>query len=323
MDCLKLQGKFTSAGTAKTLTFPFNVDWIRVWNATQAATQQSTGRGVEFFWQTGMAADTGFEYKKTNSTDVVNLVVLASGGFTVVNSTANVLSALNSTITAISTASTPVVSATSTTGLNTGDTVRLIDVTNAAQLNGLDFTVGAVTTDTSFTLAYMVQLGVAGTTANFRKVIYPDMFQPNKRYISSMTSSGVSTVVKTTVTNEFVVGQSVRLIVPAIYGMKEANEKLAKITAINASLNTITVDLDSSGFTAFAFPDATDALVPFTPAQVIAVGEDGQSPTVTASKFKNNSFIGMKLAAGAQSPAGSASDVIYWEAGKSFSVNNE
>jgi len=31
----------------------------------------------------------------------------------------------------------------------------------------------------------------------------------------------------------------------------------------------------------------------------------------------------MKLAAGADSPAGSSSDVIYWRAGKSFSVSNE
>ncbi len=36
----------------------------------------------------------------------------------------------------------------------------------------------------------------------------------------------------------------------------------------------------------------------------------------------NVSYIGMTLAAGTSSPAGAASDVVYWTAGKSFSVDN-
>lgn len=324
MDCLKLQGSFTSAGVSKTLTFPFTPDWIRVRNYTQAATQQSTGRGIEFYWQKGMPSDSAFELKKTNSTDVANMVVITSGGFTPINSTQNILSALNTTVSAISTASTPVVSASSTAGLNNGDTVRLIDVAGAPQLNGLDFTIGSLSANTSFTLAHMAQLAIAGTTASFRRVVYSDMFAPNLRYISAITSSGTSSVIKTTVTNDYAVGQLVRIHVSDAYGMTQMDGLIAKITAVDSSANTITVNVDSSAFTAFAFPTAVIATnQDFTPAHVVAVAEDGQYPTVTKSQTYNTSYIGMKLAAGAQSPAGSTSDVIYWECGKSFSVNNE
>lgn len=124
---------------------------MRVYNYTQAATTQSTGRGVEFFWQRGMAADTGLEYKKTNSTDALNLVALASGGFSLIDSSnvAAANSAVNSTITAISTASIPVVSATSTVGLTSGNVVRFIDVAGAQQLGGILFQVDNVVANTS------------------------------------------------------------------------------------------------------------------------------------------------------------------------------
>jgi hypothetical protein len=37
----------------------------------------------------------------------------------------------------------------------------------------------------------------------------------------------------------------------------------------------------------------------------------------------NTNFIGVRLAPGIASPAGANADVIYWVAGKSFSVTNE
>jgi len=325
MDCLKLQGKFTSNGASKTLVFPFTPDWIHTYNDTQIATAQSTGRGVEFKWNKGMAQDSAWEWKKKDSgLDEIKMVKITSGGFTMINSTQNKLGALNSTVTAISTASVPVVSLTSTTGLNNGDTVRLIDVDAAPQLNGLDFTIGSISTDTSFTLAYMAQLGVAGTTASFRRVNYTDMFEPNLRYISAITSSGASSVIKTTVTNDYAIGQLVRIHVGPEYGMHEMDTLTGKITAVDSSANTVTVNIDSSGFTAFAFPTAIQATnASFTPAHMVAIAEDGTYPNAVDSVISNTSYIGVKLAAGVQSPAGSNNDVIYWEVGKSFSVTNE
>jgi len=139
------------------------------------------------------------------------------------------------------------------------------------------------------------------------------------RYISAITKAA-SAVVTMTVTHGFTVGQEVRLIVPAAYGMVEANNLQGMITAIDATYNTITINIDSSSFTTFAFP--LTGAAPFTPAIVVPVGEDVTYPNSNDDATTNTGYMGLKLAGGAQSPAGSASDVIYWVAGKSFSVDN-
>lgn len=322
------QGRFTSTGVAKTLQIRSDVDWMKVYNYTQAATQQATGRGVEFYWQRGMASNTGIEYKKTNSTDALNMVTLTSGGFTLVDTSASPNAALNATITAVSNAAIPVVSNSGTNGLIAGDVVRIYDVAGAQQLGGYDFTVGYNTlTSGTFSLDYMAQI-VAGTTGSWRKIKWDPLFYPRRRSITKITQASQA-VVTMSVTHGFKVGQAVRFVVPAAFGMVEMDGLLGTITAIDTTTttgNTITVNIDSSAFTAFAFPLTAD--VPFNQAQVIPVGEDtaealDAAVDILSDATINTGYIGMILAAGAQSPAGSTSDVIYWVAGKSFSVSNE
>lgn len=318
------QGYFTSDGTAKILSIRSDVDWMRVINWTQAATQQGTGRGVEFYWQRGMAADTGVEYKKTNSTDALNMVTLSSGGFTLIDTSVQAPGALVSTISAVSTASIPVVTNSGTNGLVAGDVVRLINVAGAPQLGGMDFTVGYNTlSTTTFSLDYMAQLSVAGTTGSWRKISYNPLYYPRRRFITKITQASQA-VVTLSVTHQFTVGQLVRFYVPSAYGMSQINGLQGEITAINTTTtsgNTVTVNIDSSGFDAFAFPLA--AAFPFTQAQLVPVGEGTDasiaSPNLLDDATINQGLIGMRLAAGAQSPAGSSSDLIYWTAGKSFS----
>jgi hypothetical protein len=105
--------------------------------------------------------------------------------------------------------------------------------------------------------------------------------------------------------------------------MTEMDNLIGNITAVSTANNTITVDINSSAFTAFSFP--LTAGVPFTFAEVIPVGEtaNGTFANSLDDATNNVSIIGMKLAAGVDSPAGSSSDVVYWRAGKSFSVSNE
>jgi len=313
------QGKFTSTGANTTIQLRSDVDWMEVYNWNQLATQQSTGRGVKFFWQRGMAAATGIEYKKTNSTDALNLVALSSGGFTLVDSSVIVPSAVNSTVTAVSTASLPIVSASSTANLVAGSVVRFINVLGAQQLGGIDFQIDTVSANTSFRLPFMSQLGGAGTTGSFRIIPFDPLYYPTHRYITAITAANPA-VVTMSVAHGYTVGQKVRLMVPAAYGMIEANNLLATVTAIDTTNNTITTDIDASAFTAFAFP--ATAAAPFTPAMVVPVGEaaSGSYLNLLDDATINTGYIGMILAGGAQSPAGSASDVIYWRAGKSFNV---
>lgn len=315
------QGSFTADGNAKTIQLRGDVDWMKVYNQT-VLDAAGAGTGAMFEWFRGFTTDTGIEYKKTASTNALQIDMLTSGGFTLVDTSAASLSAINSTVSAVSTAATPVVSASSTSGLSDGDTVRMVDVTGAQQLGGFDFTIGSVVASTSFTLAYMSQLAGAGTTGSFYKVKYDPLYYPRHRYITKATQAS-SAVITLSVTHGYTAGQKVRFKVPSAYGMTQLDNLTGTVTAVSTANNTITVDIDSSAFTAFAFP--ATAAVPFSPAMVIPVGEAAESSYINLldDATYNSGYIGMTLAAGTDSPAGASSDVIYWIAGKSFSVDNE
>lgn len=322
------QGSFTSTGANTTLVIRSDVDWMKVYNYTQSANGTGSSQVVQAYWQRGMAAGTGLAITKTITTLASVATALASGGFTLVNSSLNAPGVLVSTITAISNASIPVVTNSGTNGLVAGNIVRLVNVAGAQQLGGTDFTVGYNTlSTTTFSLDYMAQI-VAGTTGSFRKIAFDPIFYPRRRTITKITQA-TQAVITLSVTHGYQVGQSVRIYVPAQFGMTQFNGIEATIVAINTTTtsgNTITVNVDSSAFTAFAWPVSSN--VAFTPAEVIPVGEDtaaalAANVDILSDATINTGYIGMVLGGGAGAPAGAASDVIYWVAGKSFSNNGQ
>lgn len=320
MSSIIQSGTFTSDGTAKQLNIRSDVDWMEVENYTQLATTQATGRGVIFRWYRGMAAGTGIEITKADSnSDALQGETMTSGGFTLLDTSNQTPGTLNATITAISNAAVPVVSNSGTNGLSAGDIVRIIDVTTGQQLGGMDFTVGNSTlTSGTFSLDYMAQIVTAGA-GSWRKIDFDPIYYPRRRFITDITGA-TSAVVTLSVTHGFTAGQAVRFNVPAAFGMTEMDGLIGNITAVSTANNTITVDIDSSAFTAFAFPVSGD--VPFTHAQVIPVGETANSTYANTldDATDNQAVVGMLLGAGIDGPAGSSSDVIYWKAGKSTLV---
>lgn len=61
---------------------------------------------------------------------------------------------------------------------------------------------------------------------------------------------------------------------------------------------------------------------------MIPVGEDtaealALSADILSDATENTATIGIQLAGGAGNPGGAAADVMYWVAGKSFSVDNQ
>lgn len=325
------QNVFTSNGSAKLLQIRSGVDYIQTVNQTQIAAN-AVSTGYKFFWQYPMADGTAVEYKSNAGGTAVNMVWLTTGGFTPIDTTVNTPGP-SVALTAISNATPPVVSTGSTAGLNNGDIVRLYNVTGAQQLGGLDFTIGGIVANTSFTLAFMRSI-VAGTTGAYRCIPYDPYFYPPTRVISKIGSSTLNganvAIVTLTVTHAFTVGQKIRFVIPTVtnlsFGMPALNDVEATILAVGAAdtngvTNTITVDVDVTALGTFAWP--LTANVPFTPAQVVPVGANtaaanaaGVNPFADAQV--NQGFIGMRLAAGVDSPAGQANDVIYWIAGKSF-----
>lgn len=322
-----LTGSFTSTGSSVMIPVRSDLDWCYVYNYTQASTTQATGRGVQFYWQRGMAAGTGLEWKKTNSTDALNMVGLVTGGFTLFDTSEPLLGPLLP-VTSIDVGQPPQVTVGSTAALTDFDTVRLYDITGAQQFGGIDFTVD-VTAGTTFQLEYAKAIAAA-TTGFYRKVFYNPLFRPSNRYITKVTQAA-NAVVSFSVTHTYTIGQKLRFSVPQVtalaYGMTQLNGLVGTVVATGAAdadgdTNTVTVDIDTSAFTAFAFPLTAD--VPFTPASVSPLGENTATAnanllTPLGDAIYNNGSIGLELAGGAQSPAGSLSDLIYVRGGKSFS----
>ena len=326
------QGKFTSTGSSKNIVLPSGATWMNVWNSTVSRNAQTTAIGVSYRWQFGMGAGEGLEHLKAGSGVAgANLdVYLTSGGFTFIDSSLNQSGIINATVTAVSTATTPVVSNSGTNGLVAGNVVRMFNVAGAKQLGGIDFTVGNGTlTSGTFSLDYMSQIA-AGTTGSWMRIDFPSIFYPRVRFITKITAANPA-VVSLSVTHGYVVGQVVRMVVPAAYGMTQMDGIQATILAVNTAVtagsgNTITIDVDASAFTPFAFP--ATGVNAFTPAQTVPMAENtavalAEGEDILSDSTVNTAFVGMNLGAGANGPAGQANDVIYWQAGSSFTVDNE
>lgn len=316
------QGRFTSDGTATQIDVRSDIDWMVVINDTQWSTTQATGRGVRFEWQRGLADGQGWEYTKADSsTNVLNAEKITSGGFTLLDTSVQTPGAAV-TGTAITKADPPEVTAASH-GYSNGDRVRIYSSDTMGQINGLDFTIGSVATNT-FELTHMdtntANFTVA-TALSVRKLPNNPIFFPRVRYITAVTT-GATTEVQMSVTHGMSVGDYVRFEVPSAFGMVELDGLAGTISAVNTTTNTITVDIDSAAFTAFAWPTSATFVNGSNGqwAQVIPVGDNSTNSLADATD--NVSIIGMELGAGIDGPAGSSSDVIYWRAGKAFSVSN-
>jgi hypothetical protein len=320
------KGSFTSTGASVLLPFVSGVDKIEVYNRTQLAASQTTAKGVSYLWFSTLPSGSKITRFKSQAADANNLdQYITSNGFTVYDNSSQQPGVLNATLSSISTAAIPVASNTGTNGLVAGDVVRFSRVATGQQLGGIDFTVGYNTlTSGTFSLDLMSQLTVQTGTGSWRRIPYNPIFYPSHRTITSITSSGTSTVVVTSVVPDYTVGQKVRLIVPAEFGMVEANNLIGTITAIgtttagsNTYNSSITLDIDSSSFTAFTFPTSSNNA--FSQALVIPVGENtavalANGLDILGDATVNTATKGLILQGGVNCPAGASLDEIVWVA---------
>ncbi len=328
------QGRFTANGNVVQLAIPSGLDYMWVVNET-VSFAAGAGTGAEFYWQRGMTQGRGLIYTKTAVTGALAVAqIAANAGFYLIDTTVN-LPGPSLALTGITAGNPPVVNTANTTSLNENDVVRIFSTVGAKQLGGLDFTIQNIIPTTSFELAFMAQIASANPGAGtFRRIPYNPYFYPSTRYITKI-SQATQAIVTLSVTQDYTVGQSIRFIIPTVtalaFGMTELDGVEATIVAIDQAdadgvTNTITVDVDTTGFTAFAFPLTTAP--GFTPAQVVPIGEDtakalALGTDILGDATLNTAFFGIQLQAGTGSPAGVNGDVIYWVAGKSFSVDNE
>lgn len=315
------QGRFTSDGSSESIEIRSDADWMEVINETQFATTDTPGRGVKFEWQRGLTSGHAFEYTKADGTDVLQAEKVTSGGFTLVD--VDVAGGFGPAVTGttITKAGPPVCTANGH-GFENGDIVSFYDLTEMPQIGFGYWSINNVAVNT-FELPYFDT-----NTANFtqesaftvRRIIGGADFVRGWEGITSVTTGATTQIqfFNQVADDIFSVGEVMRFNVPSAFGMVELSGLTGEVLSINAGTNTFTVDIDSTGFTAFAWP--APAAVPFTLASAQQVGN--VSLGVSSGSTKNLERVLMKLDAGIDGPAGSSGDVIYWKTGKSTLVSN-
>jgi hypothetical protein len=184
---------------------------------------------------------------------------------------------------------------TSTATLYPGATILMTRNSVNKQLGGMYFTVATVASGTTFTIANAGWLNTANftngaETFKVQLVSVPPYYYPALATVVSISAANPA-VVTTSVNMGLTVGQVVRLRVPSVFGMTQANNITGIISAVSG--NQITLGgttgafslnnaVDSSAFTAFAWPAASS--VPLSYATVTPVGS---GPTLESAGFYN------------------------------------
>jgi hypothetical protein len=323
---------FTSAGVGVSIPIPSSADYFVATNMTQMPLAPATPVVIRSEWcgpKYGVgasAANDGVRWKKSANTNVINIDTFAtstaSNGFTYVSSAPVVEAQAANAITAITAASPAVVSQTNT--YSEGDIVRIYNTTGMLQIAGMPFQISTVS-GSAYTLIGLRAVGfaTAATAGNTRRISKLNAVEPEFLYVTEITKA-TQAVVRTSIDPSavYVVGMKLRFSIPQSFGMLEMNGLTGTITAVSAANYTVTVDIDSTAFSTFAFPASasspTDQLfatvapagvkTAFNPVTLVQTGYDFQKQPFHTGQFTPYLF----LAGGAQSPAGAASDVINW-----------
>ena len=227
---------------------------------------------------------------------------------------------------------------TSTATLYPGATVLMTKNSVNKQLGGMYFTVDTVASSTTFTIANPSWLAAGSFTSGaetfkVQLVTVPPYYYPALATVVNISAANPA-VVTTSVSMGLTVGQAVRIRVPNVFGMTQMNNLVGIVSAV--SKNQITLGgttgafslnngIDSSAFTAFAWPTATG--VPFTYSTVTPFGS---GPTLETAGYYNTdslsdatqnvSFNGFVVGASILNTASStvfgvtAGDVFAWTA---------
>jgi hypothetical protein len=281
------------------------------------------------------AANDGIRWKKTLSVNAMEATLFstatASNGYSYVTTSPIVEAQAASAITAISAANPAVVTQANT--YSNGDFVRIYNTTGDLTIGGMVFQISSASA-ASYTLLGLANIagnGLAAATAgNTRRVSKNAAVDPEFLFITNI-SKATQAVVSTSVDPSafYVVGNKIHFSVPKSFGMREMDQLTGTIIAVNAvaasgniGAYNLTVDIDSSAFTAFAFPlSALSPTTPlfatlspagsqtsFNPVSLVQTGYEFQKTPFHTGQFVPYMF----LAGGAQSPAGASLDVVNW-----------
>ena len=236
---------------------------------------------VESMWFRGMAQDAAQTIDQAVTSGAMSTEAVTSGGFRFFDTANPPTFAALATTAITGSAGTFVVSMASTGTIAVGDWVRLYATTGELQIAGYVFQVTAVTANVSITLGYMASGGLtfaADATAGQVVKFIPNEMYPRWSFIANI-SQAAQAVVNFTGQNDYTPGEIVSFRVPSAFGMSEINNQQVRVLSVtnSSTVSSITLDLDTTGYTAFAFPTSAVAAAGVSPA-VVVPSADGVVP---------------------------------------------
>lgn len=264
-------------------------DWVFVKDITNWGAQSTAANPIYSEWFSIMPQDSYLALGQPSSTTTGVTTYASQGtsnGFRFIDPqhpqtfTKVAATALNGTTFVLLTAN--------TAGINVGDTIRLINLTGALEVSGPFFTVTAVSANTSITLGYAASAVTAGlvigngTTGFYQKVIR-NSFYPYTLEVAYITQA-TQAVVYFFEPNPYTLGELVDFNIPVQYGMRDGTglgglngltakegsgpfssnpAGAARVIAVtnSATVSSITIDYDTSGFTAFQYPTSANFIL--------------------------------------------------------------
>lgn len=318
------KGSFTSDGLGKKIPVPSSADYMEVYNLTQLAASNPNKVTISkwfgpSFGAGASAADGGIKTVKTTA-DLTS--TYSSGGFTYVTSVPVIEAQSANAITGITAASPAVVTQTNT--YSDGDILQFYGTTGMLQIAGMNFQISS-SSGSGYTLLGLDASGFAapGTAGYTRRISKMLAVDPQYLYVTKISKASQAVVTcSVDPTQYYVVGMKVRFSVPSSFGMTQINGLTGKIVSLSSAAYTMTVDIDSTAFSTFAFPASSSSPTATLFATIAPAGASTQYNPVTGVQtgydfqyqpFRTGQFSPyMYLAGGAQSPAGAANDVIDW-----------
>ena len=344
------RGSFTyggPAGTPQIISLPFKPQKVEVWDYTTWSypnggvnfytywdSSLPQGAGMNEIWQsTGTTPPTAYV---STSVQTTNCISVYSDGPGVIYGPTQAVQAM--------TAANPVVVTVPNHGYQNGDVVVFEGLyqsrspaTGMAQICSIPFVISAVSTN-NFTVLWdgsgsnYTALSGSPAGATVRQIINPNSYMPNVGFISFILR-GATTNFNVTNTVTYSIGQLVAFRIPPIWGIIQLNAgqnpnfpgfvMYGTVTAISGQ--QITVNIDSTNFTAWANNPSINSVPGLTPAQVVPVGDlnsgtstlfsssTNGSPTIDGA-FQNNTSKGFIIGSNSLLNTASGGDKILWEA---------
>lgn len=271
-------GSFTSDSTlAKQVPVagPYDLVWLR--NRT-AWGDDADEVSVESWWRKGMAQGAAQTTDQAVTSGILSSEAVTSGGFTFIDTASPPTFSGLATTAITGSAGTFVVSMASTGSIAVGDYVRLYATTGELQISGYTFQVTAVTANVSITLGYMASAVSAGglavfaadATAGTVKKYIPNRMYPRWSYVAMITKA-TQAVVYFTSKNDYTPGEILSFRVPSEFSMLEMNDVQARVLSVtnSATVSSVTLDWDTSGYTTYAFPTSAIAAAGVSPAVAV------------------------------------------------------